>query len=102
EDNLFEVAPFLDEVLDGFPVRYANHVLFNDGPVVKHAGDIVAGRTNDLDPALKGLVIRFGPHEGWQKRMMNVDDLLRVSVHKRLREDLHVACEDNEIHPVSL
>src|SRR6185369_611638 len=33
---------------------------------------------------------------------MNVDDLLRVSLHELVREDLHVACEDNEIHLMAL
>ena len=67
ENDLFQVAALADEILDRVAVRNPHHILFNDGPVVKDLGDVMAGGPNQLNAALKGLVVRSCSHKGGQE-----------------------------------
>jgi hypothetical protein len=73
QDQFFDVASFLDEVFDGVAMIDADDVLFDDGAIVEHLSNVVGGRSDELDAALKCLVVGFGTDEGREKRMMNVD-----------------------------
>ena len=97
EYDLFEVAAFADEVFDGVAVGYADYILLDDGTVVEDFGDVVAGRANQLYAALEGLMIWPRADERRQKRMVNVDDALRIAVDEVVGEDLHVAGEYQEV-----
>ena len=44
--NFFQVAAFLQQVVQGVPVRDAGDVLLDDGAIVQDFGDVVAGRAD--------------------------------------------------------
>ena len=73
------------------------HILLDDGPVVEHFGDVVAGGADELDAALEGRVVRPRPDKGGQKRVMHVDDGRGYRATKRRRKDLHVARQHHEV-----
>src|SRR5437588_4534669 len=77
-------------------------ILLDDGSIVEDLRYIVACSANQLYSAFKSLVIWLRPHECRQKRMVNIDDPLRISMHKLCRENLHVAREDAEVHRLPL
>jgi hypothetical protein len=51
---------------------------------------------------LERLLMRLGPNECGQKRMMNVDDRPRIALDKIVRKHLHVARQHHQIDLVSL
>lgn len=67
KDDLFKIAAFADEIFDGVAVRYADHVLLDDGTVIEYFSDIVAGRADQFDATLEGLVVWPGTNECGQK-----------------------------------
>ena len=60
KNDFFEVAAFLQQIVDRIAMRNANHVLFDDGTVVEYFGDVVTGGADQLDAALKGLMVGLG------------------------------------------
>jgi len=102
EDNFFKVAAFADEVFDGVTMGDADDVLLDDGTVVEDFGYVMARSTNQLYAALKGLMIWTSANEGWQKRMVNVNDALRIAVDEIVGENLHVAREHQKVDIVLL
>src|SRR4051812_15477627 len=100
EHDALEVAAFFNEIFELIAVRNASDILLDDGAVIQHFGDIVAGGADQLHAALKSPVIWFRAREGGQERVVNVDDAVRVSGYEFGREDLHVAGEDYEINAV--
>lgn len=64
QDDLLQVAAFANEILDGVAMRDADHVLLDDGTVVEDFADIVTGRADQFDAALKGLMVGLGANEG--------------------------------------
>src|SRR6202021_1061362 len=74
-----------------------NHVLLNNGTIVEHLRDVVTGRSDQLDSALECLMVGPGADERRQKRMMNVDDALRIPTDEVVRKNLHVAGEHHEL-----
>ena len=80
KNDFFEVAALLHKVLERIAVRDSYDVLFDDGAVVQHLGHVMGGRADQLDAALKRLVMRLGADKRGQKRMMDVDDSLRIAV----------------------
>ena len=74
EHNFLQVSTFLKQIIDGISMGDANHVLLDNRAVVKHLGDVVAGRTNQFHAAFERLVIRSGADKGGQKGMMDVDN----------------------------
>src|SRR6516225_9850755 len=65
--DFFEVAALLEEVFHRIAVRDADHVLLDDGAIVEYLGNVVAGRSDQFDPALEGLVVGLGAHKRRQK-----------------------------------
>ena len=67
EDYFFQVAALADQVLHGVLVGNAHHLLLDDGSIVEHFGDIVAGGADQFHAPLKRLVIGPRANEGRQK-----------------------------------
>lgn len=97
QDDLLEVASLLDEVFDRISVGDADDVLLDDGTVVEYLGNVVAGRADEFDASLEGLVVGFRAYEGGQERMVNVDDTVGKRGHEFVGEHLHVAGEYGEV-----
>ncbi|SVJ78820.1 Uncharacterised protein [Klebsiella pneumoniae] len=57
----------------------------------------MAGRADQLDPALRRLVIRLGADEGRQEAVVDVDHLVGVLAAQVRRQDLHVASQDDAV-----
>src|SRR5580704_3539964 len=100
EYDFFQVAAFVQQVVQRIAVGNADDVLLDDGAVVEDFGDVVAGGADQLYAAGKGLMVGFGAHKSWQERMVNIDDALRILIHELIGEDLHVAGQHNEIRVV--
>ena len=79
KNDFFEVAAFLHEVLEGIAVGDSDNVLLDDGAVVQDFRHVMGGRAEQLDAALERLVVRLGADKRGQKRMMDVDDALRIA-----------------------
>ena len=58
EDHALQVAAPGDEIFHLVAVGDARHVLLDDGAVVEHLGDVVAGGADELDAARVGRMIR--------------------------------------------
>src|SRR4029077_12710169 len=67
EDNFFQIATLANEILDLIAVGDADNVLLNDGAVVEHFGDVVAGGADQLYTAFERLMIGAGAHERGQE-----------------------------------
>src|SRR5271166_6975173 len=102
EHDFFQIAPLADEVLHRIAMRDSNHILLDDRPVIENLGDVMTCRANELHPALKRLMVRPGAHEGRKKRMVYVDDALRVEVDELVRQYLHVPRQYHEVRLVLL
>jgi hypothetical protein len=97
ENNFFYIPAFLDEIVDGIAVVDTDHVLLNDGAIVEDLGNVVGGRTDQLDAALKRLVVRLGSDKRREERVVNVDEIFRAKGNDKFGgKDLHVAGEDDE------
>jgi len=80
--NALQIAPPGDEILNLVAVRDARHVLLDDGAVVQRIRYVVTRRADQLHPARMHRVIGPRPGEGWQKRMMDVDNPGRIAGHE--------------------
>ena len=67
------------------------------GPASSSAGDVVAGRADQLDAALVRLVVGLGAGETGQEAVVDVDDPAAQRGAQFRRQDLHVAGEDHRI-----
>src|SRR5207253_4815044 len=90
----------LEQVVQGVAVGNADYVLLDDGAVVENVGYVVTCSSDQLDATGECLVIGFGAHERRQKRVMDIDDAVRVFIDELVGQDLHVARQDNEIRIV--
>ena len=97
EDHFLEIAAFADEIFDGIAVRDPDYILFDDRTVVEDFGDIVAGRPDQFYAALEGLMVGTRADESGKKRVVNVDDALRIALDEIVGENLHVAGEDHKV-----
>ena len=74
-------------------------VLLDDRPGVELGGHVVAGRPDQLHPALEGLVVGAGPGERGQEAVVDVDDASGVAVAQLGRDDLHVPGQHHHAPP---
>ena len=95
--DFFQVAPFFDQRLDGIAMRDAHYVLLNNRPIIKHLSYVVAGRTDQLNPARKRLMVWFAAHKSRQERVVNVNDAVRIVAYEIIGQNLHVAGEHKKI-----
>ena len=76
----------------------ADDILLDDGAIVEHLGDIVGGGADELNAALKGLVIGPRADECGQERVVNVDQVLGADGGCELGgEHLHVSRQHDQI-----
>lgn len=54
------------------------NILLDNRSAIKLLGHVMGSRPDDLDSALIGLGIRLTTDEGWQERMMDIDDPVPV------------------------
>ena len=57
EHDFLEVTAFLQQIVERVAVRDADHILLDDGTVVEHFGDVVAGGSDELHAPRVGGVI---------------------------------------------
>ncbi len=67
EDVTFHVAANLDQIIWRIAMVDALHALFDDRTLIKVGGHIVGRGPDDLDPSLKGLMLRLGPLKAGQE-----------------------------------
>ncbi len=96
EDDLLQVAALGHQVLHRVLVRDAHHVLLYDGTRVQLVGHVVARSADDLHATLVGGMVRLGPDEGRQERVVDVDDVVGIGIDHVVADDLHVARQDDE------
>ena len=66
-------------------MRNAHYVLLDDRSVVEHFRDVVAGGADQFHPAIERLLVRLAADKRGQKRMMNIDDVVRRIVADEVR-----------------
>src|SRR5579872_1641507 len=86
----FHVAAFAHQVGERVAVVAVDNILGNDRPLVQLLGDVVSRRANDLDAALKCLLVWVRSAKRWQEAVMDIDDPAWVSVHKEWLQYLHI------------
>ena len=60
----------------------------------------MAGGSYDFHTTLESRVIGLGADKGRQEGMMDVDNPIGISIDELFRNDLHVACQHDEVHPM--
>src|SRR6266568_817026 len=98
EHRPLDMAAKPPQVVGRATVVDADNVLLDDGARVKLGGHVMRGRTDKLDAALGGGLVRVGADEGRKETVVDVDDRLRVRGEKPWRQDLHVPGEHHKIH----
>ncbi|OFW76452.1 MAG: hypothetical protein A2201_06470 [Alicyclobacillus sp. RIFOXYA1_FULL_53_8] len=98
EHRTFNEATNALQIIHFVAVIDTVHILLDDGPGIQFSGDVMSRGPNQFDTAIVGSSIRVLPHEGRQKRVMNVDDAVGVVLHKIGRQDLHVSCQHDQVH----
>mmetsp|Transcript_6847 Transcript_6847/g.21581 ORF Transcript_6847/g.21581 Transcript_6847/m.21581 type:complete len:282 (+) Transcript_6847:292-1137(+) len=78
-------------------MRDARRALLDDGALVEARGRVVRRRADELDAALVRAVVRLGADERGQERVVDVDDAHGVRRAELVRDDLHVAREDDDV-----
>lgn len=100
QDHSFQITTLADQIIDRVPMIDGKRGLGDDGAFVQFLCDVVAGRADYLNPALVRLVVRPGPGECGKKTVVNVDDAFLVIRHELRGEDLHVACEHDDVDAI--
>ena len=62
----------------------------------------MAGRSDEFDALFKGPMIRSRSTERRQERVVNVDDPLRVTIHKMAAQNLHIPSQNDEVNLILL
>jgi hypothetical protein len=100
EHVAFDVATGVSQLLGAQAVVDPDDVLLNDGALVKIASDEVGSGTNNLHATIMGLVIGFRALEGRQEAVVDVDDAPGHNFAQLRRQNLHIACQHNQINVV--
>ena len=79
-------------------MRDARYVLLDNRPLVQLVAHIMTRRTDEFDASLESAVVGPSARKRGQKRMMPVDDPVRIPAHKLRRKDLHVARQGDQSH----
>src|SRR6266581_6153753 len=75
-----------------------NDILGNDWPFVQILSNIMSRRADDLDTTLEGLLVRIRTDKRREKAVMDIDNLVRIGVHKARLQYLHIPGENEEIY----
>src|SRR5258708_22751950 len=97
KDPALDVAPLPDQIFRRVAVADAFDVLFDDRTFVEIARRELRGGPDDLHAARVRLVIGLGSLESRQEAVMDVDAAALQMAREIVREDLHVAREDDKI-----
>src|ERR1700733_4882495 len=97
EHPALDVAPLAPQVLRRVAVADALDVLFDDRPLVEIGGDEMGRRPDQFDATLMRLVIGLRALESGQERVMDVDAPPPQFGGEAVRQNLHVAGENDEI-----
>ena len=82
EHDTCEVATLFDQVFELVRMGDTDDILFDDGAIVQHFRDVVAGGANQLDTTFEGPVAGLRAHKRGEERMVNVDDAVGKSRHE--------------------
>ena len=66
-------------------MRNAHHVLLDDRSVVEHFRDVMAGGADQFHAAIESLLVRLAADKRGQKRMMNIDNVVRRILADKIR-----------------
>jgi len=102
KNNPLDVASHGGKFLGRLRMCHAHHVLLDDGTLIEVSGDVVSGRTNELDPTLVSLVVGLGALEPWQERVVDIDHASREGAAQIVRQHLHVARENHKVDLVRI
>ena len=86
-----------NHIVHAVTVGDMGYVLVDDRPAIEFRRDVMGRGPDDLHSSGVCLVVRASSHEGWQERVMDVDDRLVVGTYKLGREDLHVAGKHHQV-----
>lgn len=100
EDKSFQVATLLDKIRQLVALSDAVYILFDDGAFVELCSDVVTGCADEFDAARERRMIGLCAGEGGQKGMVDIDYFERARFHEVWRENLHVACEDDQVNVI--
>src|SRR5579864_817412 len=73
ERHALNIAANPGELLRRHTMINALDFLLNDGTFIKIRSHIVRSRTNQLNATIKSLIVRLGPLEARQERVVNID-----------------------------
>jgi len=76
--HFLEVAALFHQVLGGIAMLNSRHALLDNRAVIENFRDVMRGGADELDSAIIGLLVRLRADERRQKRVVNVDHLLRI------------------------
>ena len=102
QNYFLQITAFLNELFNGIAVRDACDVLLDDGTIIEDFGDVVASCADEFYATVEGLMIGLRPNECRQERMVNIDDPPGIGLDEIIRENLHVAREDDEVDFVAI
>ena len=94
----FHVTPLANHVIKRIAVIAVDDILSNDWPFIQVLGNVVSGCADDLNSTLEGLLVGIRSNKRWQETVMDVDNLVRIRVHKTRLQYLHIAGEHKEIY----
>lgn len=100
QDIALNVGSSMSQLLGAHSVVDTHNILLNNRTLIQITGDKVRRSTDNLDTAVKSLVVRLSTLETGQETVMNVDDLSRHGLAQHRRQHLHVAGQDNQINVV--
>src|SRR6266446_3499731 len=93
--NPLEIAALLYKILYLITMRDADHILFDDGAVVKRFGDVVAGGADQFYTTMKCSMVGPRADKGRQEGMVHIDNARGIFLDELRRQDLHVASQHN-------
>jgi hypothetical protein len=97
EHQALHIASHPLEVPRVLAVVHADHILVDDRPVVEHLRHVVRGGPDQLHPALTRTTVGVGAREGRKEGVMDVDDRHPHPLQEIAAEDLHVACQHEQL-----
>src|SRR5574344_1974058 len=98
QNNFFQVTSFCYETLDSILVCDPYYILLNDRPCIQFRCNIMASRTNDFNPSFVSSMVGFCSSECGEKRVVYINDVIRIIFNHVGRYDLHVSGQYDEVN----
>lgn len=93
----FHIAAKAHIIFGTLRMCHTDDVLFDDWPLIEVGSNIVRSGADKLYPAFESLLIRVRTFEGRKERMVDIDDPPRHRLTHLVRQNLHIARENDEI-----